>query len=151
MFACIEETVALETEPPVSAVYHVNVLPNVPVAANTTFVFLQPAGAFANNNYIGQSSQAAAYNNAQLHFSANSTITKMTVVLTTAPGGIARRDFFLYKNGVVTTLTLNLVVAQTTASITGSISFSAFDTFSVLQVVTNGPASSSGSICLEYS
>ena len=43
MFACIEITVAFETEPPVSAVYHVNVLPTVPVAANTTFVFLQPA------------------------------------------------------------------------------------------------------------
>jgi hypothetical protein len=115
----------------------------------TGVIWLNPQGAFSSTNYVtfGQSSN---YNNSLLVIPRSLTITRMSVVLTTAPTGASTRTFTLYKNNIATSLSVLFVVSETFKSATDSISFVAGDTFSVLATVTSGPPSSSGAISLEF-
>jgi hypothetical protein len=111
---------------------------------------LQPGANFATTTFISQASSSATYNLVAIHFPVARTVTTMTVKLVTAPGGPTTRTFTLYKNGATTGFAVTIAGVNTTGSVSGSISYAQFDTFSVLATLSGPAAASSGSIVLTY-
>ena len=108
-------------------------------------------GTMISGQYIGFGFMSATISKCEIVMTRAGTLSNMYGIVTVAGGGTSANIMTLYKNGASTTLALGFSATATQANdTTHTVSVSAYDVITLLYTASNGPASATGIISVEF-